>query len=104
LYDAGVKRGWVIIFLFLELVFLLGLCGGPDWRRAANETTFLPHGDGRIHIRNVHTGREVNVGLLAQDGSVDQEALAALNQVFGLAAMETASTFPCGCFSARLLF
>jgi len=45
---------------------------------------FFRMGDGRIHIRNVHTGREVNAGLLAQDGSVDQEALAALDQVFRL--------------------
>jgi uncharacterized protein YcbK (DUF882 family) len=86
LYDVGVKRGWVIIFLFLELVYLLGLCGeAQTGDELAMQQRFYRMGDGRIHVRNVQTGREANVGLLAQDGSVDQQALAVLDQVFGLA-------------------
>ena len=86
LYDVGVKHGRLILFFFLELVWLQVLCGGAG---AGDELQmyqrFFRMGDGRIHIRNGHNGHEVNVGLLRQDGSVDQEALAALDQVFGLA-------------------
>ena len=85
MYDVGVKRGWAILFFLLELVFLQVLCddaGAGD--ELQMKQRFFRMGDGRIHIRNVHTGREVNVGLFAQDGSVDQEALAALDQVFRL--------------------
>jgi uncharacterized protein YcbK (DUF882 family) len=85
LYDVGVNYGRLILFFFLELVCLQVLCGGAG---AGDELQmkqrFFRMGDGGIHIRNVHNGREVNVGLLAQDGSVDQQALAALDQVFGL--------------------
>jgi uncharacterized protein YcbK (DUF882 family) len=85
LYDVGVKRGRLILFFFLEFICLQVLCGGAG---AGDELQmkqrFFRMGDGRIHIRNFHNGREVNIGLLAQDGSVDQQALAALDQVFGL--------------------
>ena len=84
LYDVGVNCGRLILFLFLGVIWLQVLCfGAGAGDELQMKQRFFRMGDGRIHVRNGHTGHEVNVGLLRHDSSVDEQALAALDQVFG---------------------
>ncbi len=78
------KRG-LYVLLLLAFACLELLCGSA---RAADDLLmkerFFRMGDGRVHIRNGHNGREANVVLVREDGSVDEQARAALDQVFGI--------------------
>ena len=40
-------------------------------------------GDGRIHIRNMHTGKEASVNLINRDGTFDEDGFTKIDEVFG---------------------
>jgi uncharacterized protein YcbK (DUF882 family) len=44
---------------------------------------FFLMGDGRLHIRNMHTKREANAVIVSPDGSFDETGLAGIDAVFG---------------------
>lgn len=44
---------------------------------------FFLVGDGRLHIKNVKTGVEADKSLICPDGSLNEEGLAAMDEVFG---------------------
>lgn len=64
----------------LFLIFLVF----PDLIIAETDAgRFFLMGDGKIQIRNTHTGREARVTLLNADGSLNEEAFAGIDEVFG---------------------
>jgi uncharacterized protein YcbK (DUF882 family) len=60
---------------------------------------FFLMGDGRIHIRNTHTGAEAEVTLLAPDGSLNKEGFTRIDRVFGFPTEEKGENI-----SPRLIF
>lgn len=60
---------------------------------------FFLMGDGKIHIRNDHNGREVRANLLARDNSMDDEGFSGVDEVFGFPTEEKGEHI-----SPRLLF
>jgi uncharacterized protein YcbK (DUF882 family) len=69
----------VLSVLLLSLLLKTGVTDAGD-----NEVKRFVHmGDGQIRIRNIHTGAEADVQLLTHDGSLDEDALVALDRVFG---------------------
>jgi len=72
----------------------------PDLIMAeADAGRFFLMGDGKIHIRNTHTGREARVTLFNADGSLNEEAFAGIDEVFGFPAQEKGEHI-----SPRLIF
>ena len=72
----------MVLWLFFQLVFFqaairISEAGNTEIRR------FFRMGDGHIRIRNVHDGLEANVHVLNHDGSLNEDALVALDKVFG---------------------
>jgi len=65
----------------LMLLVLPALIGAETSARR-----FFLMGDGRIHIRNVHTGEEARVTLLTADGSLNEEGFRRIDAVFGFPA------------------
>lgn len=60
---------------------------------------FFLMGDGRLHIRNIHTGEEASVSLLNPDGSINEEAFGRIDRVFGFPTKEKGEHI-----SPRLIF
>ncbi len=56
-------------------------------------------GDGKLHIQNVKTQQEADVGLMLPDGSLDESALERIDAVFGLSGQRKGEHI-----SPRLLF
>jgi len=52
------------------------------WAESRDGRFFLK-GDGRVHIKNEHTGREAKVFLLLPDGSLNEDGFAKIDEVFG---------------------
>lgn len=78
------KRG-TLPRLYQSVLLLLMLLSVPTPLRAETRTDrFFLMGDGRIHIRNIHTGQEVRVILLTPEGSVNEEEFDKIDQVFGV--------------------
>ncbi|OPY73711.1 MAG: Peptidase M15 [Syntrophorhabdus sp. PtaU1.Bin002] len=90
--------GLILVCLLLEFVGSITL---HDFSTAlgAEASRFFYMGDGKLHIRNSHDGREVNVNMLNPDGSLNEEGLAAVDTVFGFPTGEKG-----GHISLRLLF
>ncbi len=65
----------VSLFLFLPLVLAMAA--------EAGQGRFFLAGDGKIHIRNVRNAKEARVELLHPDGSFNEEAFTAIDEVFG---------------------
>jgi uncharacterized protein YcbK (DUF882 family) len=90
---------WVILVcLFLEPV------GGVlfhDFSPAmgAEVSRFFMMGDGKLHVRNSHDGREVSTNILNSDGSLNEAGLTAMDEVFGFPTGEKGEHI-----SPRLLF
>jgi uncharacterized protein YcbK (DUF882 family) len=75
----------VLLMLFFAALSASGFAGGAETK----EGRFFRRGDGRIHIRNVHSGQEVDVHFLGADGSPNDEALSAIDSVFAFPAKES---------------
>ena len=82
------------------VLFCLTLCSLPIlvWADAGPGRFFLM-GDGRIHIKNMHTGQEASVNLLNPDGSLNEEGFAKIDEVFEFPTKEKGEHI-----SPRLLF
>ncbi len=65
----------VSLFLFLPVVLAMAA--------EAGQGRFFLAGDGKIHIRNVRNAKEARVELLHPDGSFNEEAFTAIDEVFG---------------------
>lgn len=74
-------RFGLIFFVFLILVGVMGagMCNAAP----SDGDRFFYKGDGRIEIVNIHNGARADVTIRNEDGSVNQDALAAIDQVFG---------------------
>jgi len=68
------------------------------WGETAAGRFFLM-GDGRIHIKNVHSGREASVTLINPDGSMNEEGFTRIDEVFGFPTKEKSEHI-----SPRLIF
>jgi uncharacterized protein YcbK (DUF882 family) len=60
---------------------------------------FYLMGDGRLHIKNMHTGKEASVYLINPDGSMDEEGFCRIDEVFEFPTKEKGEHI-----SPRLLF
>jgi len=60
---------------------------------------FFLMGDGRLHIKNMHTKKEAEGSLLRPDGSINESALEKIDAVFGFVPLEKGDHI-----SLRLLF
>lgn len=56
------------------------VCAGVE----SAQSRFFLTGDGRLHIKNAKTGKEANVTVLNSDGSLNEEGLARIDEVFEL--------------------
>jgi len=67
------------LLIAISLLMLL-----PCLSRASSDPVrFFRMGDGKISIRNEHSGREATVNLFAADGKLNENALDAIDRVFG---------------------
>ncbi len=81
-------------------IMVIGLCLLPAAFAAATETgRFFLAGDGKIHIRNVRSGKEARVDLLKPDGSLHEDGFAVIDDVFGFPTREKGEHI-----SPRLIF
>jgi uncharacterized protein YcbK (DUF882 family) len=80
-------------------LFLMFLVLPDPIMAGADAGRFFLMGDGKIHIRNTHTGREARVTLLNADGSLNEEAFAGIDEVFGFPVQEKGEHI-----SPRLIF
>jgi uncharacterized protein YcbK (DUF882 family) len=64
--------------LFLLLFLFPGVL-----RAEGDRGRFFLMGDGKLHIKNEHSGREAKASLLKADGSFDEEGLARIDEIFG---------------------
>jgi uncharacterized protein YcbK (DUF882 family) len=87
------------------LVWLCFLIGPPSAFANAAETQpvsippFFRMGDGRLHLQNLKTGREIQVNLLNPDGSLNENSLLEVDDLFGMSFQERGEHV-----SPRLLF
>ena len=73
--------------LFLWLYLLIGLLPGPSNAARPLPSAMPPFflmGDGRLHLQNEKTGREIRVNLLNPDGALNEEGLLQIDALFGL--------------------
>lgn len=71
----GLTQAVLLCLMLLLLPALIRAETGAD--------RFFLVGDGRIQIKNTHTGEEVSVTLVTPDGSLNEEGLTRIDQVFG---------------------
>jgi uncharacterized protein YcbK (DUF882 family) len=86
------------VLVALSVVFLLSDLTSAA-AEAASKGPFFLMGDGRLHLRNLKTGQEIQVDLLRPDGSLQEEALLKIDALFGLPFAERGEHV-----SPRLLF
>ena len=87
---------------FLLTILLLGLVPFTDLFCAHAESPsdrFFLMGDGKIHLRNTHSGAEARVTLVNPDGSLNDKAFDAVDRVFGFPTPEKGEHI-----SPRLIF
>jgi uncharacterized protein YcbK (DUF882 family) len=87
----GLSRSLLVCFLLLSLPALLGA-----------ETVagrFFLMGKGKLHIKNMHTGKEASVSLINPDGSMNEEGFCKIDEVFEFPTKEIGEHI-----SPRLLF
>ena len=78
-FGAVVMLLWFFLQpLFFQMAMGISVAGDTEIKR------FFRMGDGQIRIRNVHNGFEASVQLLKHDGSLNEGALTALDEVFGI--------------------
>lgn len=81
------------------LLLCLMLLSLPALIQADSTDRFFLMGDGRIHLRNTHTGEEARVTLLNPDGSLNEEGFTRIDAVFGFPTKEKGEHI-----SPRLIF
>lgn len=86
LVKAVVRLTLLILCLFQLL--LLAVFPTPSHATDLNAHRFFHMGDGKIHIQSAHNGREADVNIWNPDGSTNEDALKAIDEVFGLLAEE----------------
>ena len=64
------------------LIFLVVLWLSPVVRGETETGRFFLMGDGKIKIKNLHSGREESATLLNPDGSLNEEGFARIDEVF----------------------
>jgi uncharacterized protein YcbK (DUF882 family) len=89
-------RRKVLFFFLASLFFMPALLPSSQ---AKEIKRYFRMGDGRIHIRNTHTGREANVKITNPDGSLSSDGLSAIDRVFGFVPLSEGDHM-----SFRLLF
>jgi uncharacterized protein YcbK (DUF882 family) len=88
--------------IFLAALLILFFIGPTPATPASAQPPMAPFflmGDGRIHIKNVHSKKEARVALLRPDGSIDEAAQEQIDAVFGFLPEEKGEHI-----SLRLLF
>lgn len=68
---------WLLIWPLFFLTFV------PSTFAQSKFSPFFLMGDGRVHILNIQTKQEADVGLLNPDGSLNEPALERIDAVFG---------------------
>lgn len=72
-----------VLLLSITLLCVTILADAPAAGIEALSERFFLMGDGKLHIRNAHTGQEAGVTLLNPDGSLNEQAFSAVDRVFG---------------------
>lgn len=75
--------GALSVFLLSALLFSVPVSECMATDESGTITRFFRMGDGRLHVRSNKNGLETKVRLLKQNGAFDDDALAALDEVFG---------------------
>jgi uncharacterized protein YcbK (DUF882 family) len=91
------KFSFFLLLAGLGFPLLAGFTSGGDL--PTDQGPFFLMGDGRLHLRNLKTGREARVDLLQPDGSLNDKALLEIDALFGLSFPERGEHV-----SPRLLF
>jgi uncharacterized protein YcbK (DUF882 family) len=81
------------------VICLILLVAGSSVLAQSESDPFFLMGDGRLHIKNMHTKKEARVNLLRPDGSINESALEQIDAVFGFVPLEKGEHI-----SLRLLF
>ena len=86
----GILALWtalVMAFFYLPIAILIGFGWWASSASAGGERSgtsrFFLEGDGRLHIRNAQTGLEADVRFANPDGSLDENAIGRIDEVFG---------------------
>jgi uncharacterized protein YcbK (DUF882 family) len=90
-----IKPGRVRAIVFSLVLFAVPILAGAD----AGSGRFFLMGDGRIQIRNMHTGLQTSATLVNPDGSLNDEGFAKIDEVFEFPTEEKGEHI-----SPRLLF
>lgn len=80
------RRSRYMVFTFWFLVGLMA--AGVSWAVPSDGDRFFYKGDGRLALVNIHNGSRADVTIRNTDGSMNGEALAAIDRVFGFSAEE----------------
>jgi uncharacterized protein YcbK (DUF882 family) len=88
------KKAVACVTLTVLLLSLSAITGA-----SADGGRFFLMGDGKIHIKNMHTGQEATATLVNPDGSLNEEGFAKIDQVFEFPTKEKGEHI-----SPRLLF
>lgn len=86
-------------FVLPAILFFLVLAAFPVRAADREAGRFFLMGDGKLHIKNMHTGREASVSLLMPDGSLDEKGFDRVDEVFGFPTAEKGEHI-----SPRLIF
>lgn len=76
-----------LVFLFLY-VFFVAIGAGVSGAATADRDRFFYKGDGKLQIVNIHNSLRADVNIRNPDGSPNQEALKAIDEVFGFSTRE----------------
>jgi uncharacterized protein YcbK (DUF882 family) len=75
--------------MMLHVLWLMLLIAFPPVSLAETDAgRFFLMGDGTLHIRNAHTGKEAHVSVIGPDGSLDDAAFEKIDEVFGFPTKE----------------
>ncbi len=92
------SRALTCLFLALPASLLL-LSASTLFGAETVAGRFYLMGDGKLHIKDMHTGRNASVVLLAPDGSLNEDGISKIDEVFGFSSKEQGEHI-----SLRLLF
>ncbi|MDD3619643.1 MAG: DUF882 domain-containing protein [Desulfobulbaceae bacterium] len=93
------KKGLSILKRATVMLSALAVLAGADAGAGRPELPFFLMGSGNLHLKNLRNGEEARVSLLNADGSLNDEAFAEVDRVFGYPAATMGDHI-----SPRLLF